>query len=46
MIDRARDGWMYGRVSAEHWWIDLGPIYLPAAILAVALRSAIRSAPA
>ena len=32
-----------GRVSSQHWLIDLVPVYLPVAILAVALRAAVRA---
>jgi hypothetical protein len=33
-----------GRVAAAHWLLDLVPVYLPAAVLAFALRSALRGA--
>jgi len=33
-----------GRVAAAHWLLDLVPIYLPAVVLALALRSALRGA--
>jgi hypothetical protein len=33
-----------GLVGSAHWLVDLGPIYLPAVVLAFALRSAVREA--